>query len=227
MHMHNRLYRDYMDDGPAGAALRRHIDDCADGVAVLGERWAAAGKAPRAVAEMKFYYASYLTFNLRRLVPLDHAVMQHAEKAIARMNIDPKQCRAIVGDITAVMNYTGYEKRLANVSEMAAVDPEDRRLDPVAAARWNGIRMSVNVLNMLYMDKYADAQAKALPALKEVLAVIHDDLAFMDEAGGVAEAERLLAKQKNSGMSAFGNERPLIPRRDERQDRDARLAANL
>lgn len=225
MHMHNRLYREYMDDGPAGAALRRHIDDCADGVAALGERLAAAGKEPRAVAEMKFYYASYLTFNLRRLVPLDHPVMQHAESAIARMAIDPNQCRAIVRDITGVMRDTDYHKRLANVSAMAAVDADDPALDPVAAARWNGIRMSVNVLNMLYMDKYADAQAKALPALKEVLAVIHDDLTFMDSGGGLPAAERLLAhKQKeDSGLK----EPPRLPRHDERRDRDARPAASL
>jgi len=228
MHMHNALYRRYLDDTPMGVALRQHIDDCGDGVAALGARMAAAGKSPTAVAEMKFYYASYLTFNLRRLVPLDHPVMQHAEAAIARMDIDPGECRGIVSRITAALQQRDLDKRLANVAEMSGVNPKDPAINPVAAARWNGIRMSVNVLNMLYIDKYADAQAKSIPALREALSVIRTDLTFMDKAGGVALADSALAAQYAANRAREDKEQPVrIPRADERRDRTARPAASI
>lgn len=227
MHMHNVLYRRYLDDTPVGVALRRHIDDCADGVAALGARMAAAGKSPEAVAEMKFYYASYLTFNLRRLVPLDHPVMQHADAAIARMDIDRKECRAIVRRLATAMDLRDLDKRHANVAEMSGVNPRDPDIDPVAAARWNGIRMSVNVLNMLYMDKYADAQAKSIPALREALSVIRTDLSFMDKAGGLALADSALAAQHAVEHARHKDRVVRIPRAEDGRDHGARMAVTF
>jgi hypothetical protein len=187
LHLHNVLYRDYMDHGPAGEKMRAAIDGYMDGVRALGDRITTAGNLPgTAVNRVKAYYANLMAFHLRRVVPHDHPLMRQAETRIDGLGIDPDYMREAVAERVEAQKTLNNEKRLDSVRRQVDVDPVAADLSPGKAARWNACLSAVNVLNLLYGDKYAPAQAQALSALRQSLSVIVRDMKTAAYRGGRA-----------------------------------------
>jgi hypothetical protein len=183
LHLHNVLYRRYMDDGPAGVRARAALDGYMDGVRKLGDTMAAQGVSSDNINRIKCYYANMMAFHLRRIVPVDHELMQSAEAHIDNLGIDKDYLRGSLH--ASVYTLVRNPKREQSIKEQSGVDPRADDITPGQAARWNSVLSSVNVLNLLYKKEYAEAQEKALPALRQTISIVARDMRALEYRGGM------------------------------------------
>ncbi|MBU0859368.1 MAG: hypothetical protein KJ667_05480, partial [Alphaproteobacteria bacterium] len=104
--------------------------------------------------------------------------------------------------------------RLENVSIQVDVNPSAPEITAAQSARWHGCLSAVNVLNLLYAEKYQSAREQALPALRESLTVVTRDIEALDKNGGMLAYEAYRADKSQKDAKALAP--PLLPTDDGR-----------
>lgn len=195
LHLHNVLYRDYLDHGPAGKALREHVTGYMDGVADLAASMRRTGSAEGDIQSTQFYYATLLSFHLLRLVPFGHPVMKLLEDKIAESPLNPVLCRRNLERALNDARGNKYERLAARTGVI--LDPRWRTVPETAEfVRACAFFAAERVLNPIYHARYEPARAYALAAMRQNLSVVQRDMNIVERRGGLDAACHLLATEE-------------------------------
>jgi hypothetical protein len=195
LHLHNVLYRDYMDAGPAGHELRGHVAGYMDEVAGVAGRMRASGMADDDAQSLKMYYSNLLAFHLLRLVPFGHPVMQFLEEKVENLDLSPRILqRNVERALSATEDaHPGVRERMAVRTGIDARALDDGPITAAESVRACAFMAAERVLNPIYHPRYEEPRGYALSALRQNISVVQRDMKIVEMRGGVDAAVRLMA----------------------------------